>query len=230
MPKLIIHTASLYYWFSPYEQTLDERIHAALEAGLDGVEISDGPSIVTWRPHPDTVRRLRGKTVTVHAELYPHLGVTLDEWAKAIQRLPFSIANTVFHPDELTPDQFPQLAQLPFPASIENMDRSRDDWRKVKEVERVIYSGVGFTYDTAHAEENKLPAKHFKRLWVPAETHLSIPNQGYFDFDTAHAMTHLRPNKFPEIPSTCPIVTLEGVVPPTMEALENEVRFVRSKL
>lgn len=230
MPELIIHTASLYYWFEPYEKTLDERIHACLDAGLDGVEISNGPSILTWQPRRDTRRRLRNKTVTIHAELYPHLGITLEEWVKAIQRLPFEISNTVFHPDELSPEQLPELARLPFPTSIENMDPTRSDWRTVQETQKAIYPGVGFTLDTAHAADNNLPISHFEPLFVPAETHLSIPNDNYYDFNTAHAMTHLAPDSFPHVPSACPTVTIEGVVPLSIEALENEVQFVRSRL
>lgn len=233
MPAIIVSTCSLYGWYKPrdYEKHLDERIHAILDAGADGVEISNGPSILTWRPRRNTVRRLRNKTVTIHAEIL--WGITLDEWAAAIQRLPFKIANTVFHPDELTPEQLPLLADLPFPASIENMDTTRDDWHTVKEMQHILYPGVGFTLDVAHAEENDLPVSHFKPLFIPAETHLSLassPDPDYYDFDCAHALTHLDPGDFPHVPSGCPIVTIEGVVPPSVDTLATEVEFVRSKL
>jgi hypothetical protein len=216
--NLIIHTASLYYWFTPYEQTLDDRIHTALDAGFDGVEISNGPSILTWRPRRDTVRRLRDKTVTVHAEIL--WGITLNEWMKAVQRLPFEIANTVFHPDELRPNQLPELARLPFPASIENMDAGRKDWRTAPEVQRSIYPGVGFTFDTAHASENGLTARHFAAQGTPNETHLSaLPQGDYFNIQTA-----------PHVPSSCPIVTVEGVIPNSVDLLETEVGFVKERL
>ncbi|MHC4230620.1 MAG: hypothetical protein ACYSW0_24555 [Planctomycetota bacterium] len=229
--RLIIHTASLYYWFSPYEQTLDERIHAALDAGFDGVEISNGPSILTWRPRRDTIRRLHDKAFAVHAELYPALGVTLQEWTKAVKRLPFEMANAVFHPDELHPLQLPELAQLPFPASIENMDAGRDDWRTAVELQRNIWPGVGFTFDTAHANENCLNLHHFATLPAPRETHLSlVPQDGYFDIQTAHAMTHLYPDNFPIIPSSCPLVTVEGVIPASVDLLETELDYVREKI
>lgn len=224
MQSLIIHTASLYYLFEPYEQTLDDRIHACLDAGLDGVEISNGPSILTWSPHPDTVRRLRDKTVTVHAEIL--WGITLDKWVKAIQALPFTIANTVFHPEELTPDELLRLGDLPFPASIENMDKSRNNWRTVKEVHAALGPGVGFTLDTAHAESNNLPIREFERCMSPVETHLSVTD---YDHDKAHVLTCERPNDFPHVPSACPIVTIEGVVP-SLDALETEVEFLRSRL
>jgi len=232
MPAVIVSTGSLYYWFDPYEQTLDERIHTALDAGADGVEISNGPSILTWRPRRDTVRRLRDKLVTVHAEIL--WSITLDEWTKAVSRLPWHIANTVFHPDELTPRELPALAGLPFPASIENMDPTRDDWRTVGEMQRVIYPGVGFTLDTAHAEDNRLPVEHFSPLFVPQETHLSISNDHYYDADgiqASHALSHFRPDDFPHVPSACPIVTLEGVVPAgDVDALEAEIDFVKENL
>lgn len=224
MQSLIIHTASLYYLFEPYEATLDERIHASLDAGLDGVEISNGPNILTWRPHADTVRRLRDKLVTVHAEIL--WGITLDEWVKAVQRLPFPIANTVFHPEELTPDELRGLADLPFPVSIENMDKSRSDWRTVQEVHAATGPGVGFCYDTAHADSVNLPTEHFSPLFVPIETHLSVTD---YDHDRAHVLVHEQPGDFPHIPSACPIVTIEGLVP-DLGALDNEVKFLRSRL
>lgn len=224
MQSLIIHTASLYYLFEPYKQTLDDRIHACLDAGLDGVEISNGPSILTWDPHPDTIRRLRDKTVTVHAEIL--WGITLDEWVKAILALPFEISNTVFHPEELTPGELTRLGSLPFPASIENMDRTRDDWRTVSEVQDALGAGVGFCFDTAHAESVNLPAEHFSPLFVPIETHLSVTD---YDHDKAHILTCERPNDFPHVPSACPIVTIEGLVP-SLDALEAEVEFLRSRL
>lgn len=224
MQSLIIHTASLYYLFEPYEQTLDDRIHACLDAGLDGVEISNGPSILTWRPCQDTVSRLRDKIVTIHAEIL--WGITLDEWVKAILALPFKIANTVFHPEELTPDELCRLGDLPFPTSIENMDKSRDDWRTVQEVQASTGRGVGFCLDTAHAESNSLPVEHFAPLFVPAETHLSITD---YDHNKAHVLTHQRPGDFPHVPSACPIVTIEGLVP-DLDALGTEVEFLRCKL
>ena len=224
MQSLIIHTASLYHLFEPYEQTLDDRIHACLDAGLDGVEISNGPSILTWQPRKDTVRRLRDKVVTIHAEIL--WGITLDEWVKAILALPFPIANTVFHPEELTPRELMQLGNLPFPTSIENMDKSRDDWRTVQEVYNSLGPGVGFCLDTAHADSNNLPIEHFTPLFVPAETHLSVTN---YDHDKAHVLVHEQPDDFPYIPSACPIVTIEGVVP-SLDALDVEVELLRCRL
>lgn len=228
MQSLIIHTASLYYWFSPYESTLDDRIHAALDASLDGVEISNGPALIEWRPCRDTIRRLRGKTVTIHAELSPD--VTLDTLRRAIARLPFAVANVVFHPNELTPTELIELSAMPFWTSLENMDPTKDGWHTADELKRAMWPSVGFTLDTAHAEDHGLPVSHFRPLFTPAETHLSISNDNYYDFDTAHAMTHLRPNDFPHVPSGCPIVTLEGVVPASIDVLDREVEFVRSRL
>ncbi len=224
MQSLIIHTASLYHLYPDYEQTLDDRIHACLDFGLDGVEISNGPSILTWQPHPDTVRRLRDKVVTVHAEIL--WGITLDEWVAAILALPFKIANTVFHPEELTPDELLQLGDLPFPVSIENMDKSRNDWRTAQEVQDALGANVGFCFDTAHAESVDLPAEHFAPLFVPFETHLSVTD---YDNDRAHVLTYEQPDNFPHVPSACPIVTIEGVVP-SFDALGAEIEFLRSKL
>jgi len=223
MPALIIHTASLYYLFEPYEQTLDDRIHVCLDAGLDGVEISNGPSILTWQPRADTVRRLRNKTVTVHAEIL--WGITLAEWTKAIERLPFEIANTVFHPDELTSTELMQLGDLPFPTSIENMDRSRNDWCTVQEVQNALGANVGFCFDTAHAESNNLPVEHFAPLFPPSEVHLSITD---YHLERAHVLAYERPEDFPSIPA-CPIITIEGLVS-NLDALNAEVKFLRSQL
>lgn len=224
--KIIVHTASLYFWQSEDEYTkkLDERIHAILDAGADGVEISNGPGIMTWSPAPETIRRLRDKTVTIHAELF--WGITLDKLAEIIRRLPFNIKNVIFHPDELI--DFEKLSDFPFPASIENMDPTRDDWRTVEEVQKVIRPGIGFTLDTAHAEDNDLPISHYKPLFIPVETHLSIKNEGYYpDYNTPHALTQFRPDDFPQVPSACPIVTIEGVVPPDIDILKDEIEFVR---
>lgn len=233
MQKLIMHVASLYFWHpDDYEERLDDRIHAALDAGLDGVEISNGvEGILTWRPHPDTLQRLRNCTVTLHAELNPAIGFTLSRWLKAVSSLPFDISNATFHPDELEPEDFVNLASLPFPASIENMDDTRPDWRTVDEVRKVMVPGVNFTLDTAHAESNDLLITHFTPLFVPLETHLSIPNDNFYDvWQTPHALTQYRPDDFPDVPSACPIVTLEGVVPSDMDVLKDEVQFVRGKL
>lgn len=232
-PKLIIHLASLYYWFDDYEAHLDDRIHAALDAGLDGVEISNGPSILAWQPAPETIERLKDKLVTIHAETGPAFGVSLYDLTEAILRLPLEVANVTFHPDELTPNELRQLNKLPFPASIENMDARRTDWRTAGEVRPAIYPGVGFTFDTAHAEENGLALLHYTPMFAPVETHLSIPNKDYYGewgYNTGHALTQFRPDEFPQVPSACPIVTLEGLVPPDMGVLREEVRFVRGRL
>jgi sugar phosphate isomerase/epimerase len=232
MTDILVQTMSLFLVFEPYEATLDDRIHAALDAGADGVELSNGPAITVWRPSRATARRLRGKTVTVHAELYPRRGVTLDEWADAVAAWPFDVANAVFHADELTPKQLRELAGLPFPVSLENMDPSRDDWRTVGEMRRALPPGAGFTLDVCHAEECGLPVSHFKPLFPPAETHLSVFNDADYyggEIITSHALTHLRPGDFPHIPHGCPIVVLEGVMP-TLSAMEEEIEFVKSKL
>ena len=221
---LLLHTASLFLWDLP----LDDRIHLALDAGLDGVEISDGPGIVNWQPHPETVRRLRRHVATVHAELFPEQGITLGVWAEAIARLPIQWRNAVFHPDELGADDFARLADLPFPASIENMDPTRDDWRTVDEVRRVLVPGVGLTLDTAHTEENGLSVESFRPLFIPQEMHLSAAEVDYYDYN--HALVHLRPDAPPQVVSGCPLVTLEGVVPAGGTFLADEVRFVREAI
>lgn len=232
MRYLIIHTASLYYWFDDYEASLDERIHAALDAGLDGVEISNGPSILNWQPDKETIKRLQDKVVTIHAELGGDFGYGFDEWAKAVKRLPLKIAWAVFHPDELKPGEFSKLLKLPFPATIENMDAGCLKDITIQQLRRTIPRGVGFTFDTAHAEENGLDWQHFNSL-TPLETHLSIPNDNYYTdwgYNTRHALTQMRPDDFPAVPSSCPVVTLEGLVPPDMDMLKDEVKFVRGRL
>ena len=223
MTKLLIHTASLFQ----FDGTLDDKIHLALDAGLDGIEISDGPNIIDWQPTQDTVSRLHSSVVTVHAELYPHLGITLMVWVKAIVKLPWRILNATFHPDELQPHEFAILPRLPFPCSIENMDKARDDWRTCDEVRQAIYPGVGLTLDTAHTEENGLTIYAFEPLFLPREMHLSASSSSVPDYDYNHALVHLRPDDVPQIVSGCPLVTLEGVVPLGGTFLEDEVKFVR---
>lgn len=233
--KLIIHTASLYYWFDDYSQTLDDRIHAALDAGLDGVEISNGPDILTWQPPPETIKRLQDCLVTVHAEVGQAFGVTVAQLVEKLKTLPFDIKNVVFHPDELTPAEWGQLAMLPFPVSIENMDAQQSDWRTVQELKVSVPEGVGMTFDTAHAEENGLAYSDYQATFLPVETHLSIcnDNDNYYQqwgYQTRHALTQFRPDDFPQVPSACPIVTLEGLVPPDIDILKDEVEFARDKL
>lgn len=227
--KLIIHTASLYYWFEPYEAHLDDRIHAALDAGLDGVEISNGPAIATWKPNRDTTRRLKDKTATLHAEFSDHL--KLPELAKIIKALPFAIQNVVIHPDELPQDELKTLIDFPYPVSIENMDSRNPQWKTDKSL-RPLTRKLGFCYDTAHAMENGLGLKDFSV--TPNETHLSIPNFGNFydewGWKTYHALTQFAPDKFPEITSSCPIITLEGLVPPDPDMLQDEIAFVKERL
>lgn len=234
MQALIIHTTSLYYWWPNYESHLDDRIHAALDAGLDGIEISNGPSILTWQPDKETIERLKGKVVTIHAEVGESFGVSLEALVKALTRLPFEIANVVFHPDELGAYELSQLGKLPFPVSLENMDSCNGDYKTVSEVKRVMAPGVGFTYDTAHAEENGLNTTHFTRALQPIETHLSLFNNedyyGLWGYSTRHSLTHFAPDRFPEVPRGCPIVTIEGLVPPDMDILKDEVKFVRGQL
>lgn len=222
MSKLIIHTASLYSLYPNYEATLDHRIHTCLDAGLDGVEISNGPSILAWRPRQDTVEHLQDKTITVHAEIL--WGIKLADWVKAVMSWPFKVANAVFHPEELTPHELTRLGDLPFPISLENMDKTRSGWRTVQEMQAVIDPDVGFCLDTAHAESNGLTVDHFAPLFMPVEIHLSITER-----NRAHVLTHERPDDFPHVPPTCPIVCIEGVVP-SLDALDREVKFLRSKL
>lgn len=226
MTKLLIHTASLFQ----FGGTLDDKIHLALDAGLDGVELSDGPDIIDWKPLKETVHRLHDFAVTVHAELYPNLGVTLVKWTKAISQLPWRILNATFHPDELYSDEFALLPQLPFPCSIENMDATRYDWRTCEEVSRVMYRGVGLTLDTAHAEENGLTIYAFEPLFLPHEMHLSASSSNVAGYDYSHSLVHLRPDDVPRIVSGCPLTVLEGVVPLGGTFLEDEVKFVRRKL
>lgn len=223
MTKLLIHTASLFQ----FGGTLDDKIHLALDAGLDGVEISDGPNITNWKPEKETINRLHGSAVTFHAELYPHLGITLSKWVETILKLPWEILNVTFHPNELQPDEFAMLPYLPFPCSIENMDATHMDWRTFYEVQKVIRPGVGLTFDTAHAEENRVAPDTFKSLFAPREMHLSASGSDVPDYDYGHALVHLRPDNPPQIISGCPLITLEGVVPPDGAFLEDEVRFVK---
>lgn len=236
---LIIHTCSFYQLYNgdaDYERHdhLEERIHLALDCGLDGVELSNGPSLLTWQPTKETLKRLEGKVVTIHAEVYHRLGIGLKEWLEGILRLPLTIANVVFHPDELDPHELAQLSTLPFPVSIENMDKRRPaDLCYPIGVKRLTSKGVGLTYDTAHSEEWGMNWDDYRPVFAaPVETHLSIPNFGYYDeqgWQTGHALTVFRPNRFPVVPSSSPIVTLEGVVP-SPEMLKEEVRFVRGQL
>ena len=224
-PAILVSTGSLFQW----PDTFDAKIHAILDAGADGVELI--PDLRTWQPAPETVARLRNRPVTIHGELYPDRGITLAVWAALVARLPFRFLNAVFHPDELAPGDLAALARLPFPASIENMDPRRDDWRTVDEVQRFLMPAphVGWTLDTAHVEENGLEVESFRPLFAPRETHLSAAHASYYDFN--HALVHLRPaSEFPYVPSGCPLVTLEGVVPVGGTWLEDEVEYVRGRV
>lgn len=233
MTKVLIHTASLYYWFPDYEKHLDDRIHAALDAGLDGVEISNGPSMINWKPALETVERLKNKTVCIHAEIGESFGVSLNELIESLNKLPFQVSNLVIHPDELTPAELANLHQITFPVSLENMDSHCDNWRLPSELSAVVNVDIGLTFDTAHAEENGLSFADFLSF-SPVETHLSIANTEDFyrdwGYSTHHALTVFRPDNFPQVPRACPIITLEGLVPPDKDMLKYEIDFVKSKL
>ena len=222
--KLLIHTASLYYFFKDYEAHLEDRIRIALDAGLDGVEISNGPSILNWQPSVGIISRLQDKTVTLHAEIGPAFGCDLRTWVDAVSKLPFEISNAVFHPDELQPAEFSELPKLPFPASLENLDSRAPQWGKVNQLN---HYGVPITFDTAHAEENKYtPPKDFE----PIEVHLSIANDNYYNsFATRHALVHFRPDRLPYVPRSS-LITLEGVFPPDVKYLDREISYVKKEL
>jgi hypothetical protein len=227
----LIHTASLYYWYEPYETHLhlEERIHAALDAGFDGVEISNGPSIIDFAPSKETISRLRKSILTLHAEFYDSL--RLPELLKFIQSFPVEIDNIIVHPDELSIAELKMLPELPFHVSLENMDSRHPQWSTESTLKPYI-SGLDFCYDTAHARENELDYRNFS--FSPGETHVSIPNEGnYYNdlgWETYHAMTQFAPDKFPSVPSSCPIITIEGLIPPDQQALKDELDFVKSKL
>jgi hypothetical protein len=235
---LILHTCSLYPMYSSNEayethDALEERIHLALDAGLDGVELSNGPSLLTWQPTKETLKRLEGKVVTIHAEIYHRLGIGLKEWLEGILALPLQIANATFHPDELDPHELTQLSAIPLPVAIENMDKRRPtDLCFPIGVKRLVGKGVGLTYDTAHSEEHGLNWQNYEPLFAPiiSETHLSIPNDGYYgEVQTGHALTMFRPGAFPVVPSSSPIVCLEGLVT-GVDMLKEEVDFARKML
>ena len=209
---------------------MEEQIRACLQAGADGVEISNGPEILNWLPSPEIVSLLKDKTLTIHAELVG--GVTLDTLAYFIRGLPFTVENVTFHPDELSETDLKLLSSLPFKASIENMDVARSNWRTVEEVKAVIEPGVGFTLDTAHVQSNDLSISQFAPLFVPVETHLSNDNSFMYDtygYKVHHVPTHFTPDDFPDVPRACLIVTLEGVMP-NFNALKNEIDFVKGRL
>lgn len=223
--KITCHTASLYHMYKEdYESTLDDRIHVCLDAGCDGVEISNGPrGILLWTPARDTVQRLADKTVTVHAELNNPTGYTLEKLMEKLYSLPFNIINVTFHPDELTANDVVALGNAALPVSIENMDRTRNNWRTIDEVKSVMPRGSGFTFDTAHSMEHGLGNDHFTELFVPRETHLSVSTS-----DFGHHATH-KFTDFPYVPSGCPIVVIEGVVLSASE-LKDEVTYIKENL
>lgn len=228
MRYLIMHTASLYYWFDNYEATLDERIHAILDAGADGVELSNGTGILSWQPAPETLERLKQVVVAIHAEVGARFGVKPEELKDVATRLP-NLSHIVFHPDELTPEEAQQLSDLPFYATLENMGGKVNQWQTADQLNPPV--GVGVTFDTAHAQESGVMVDSFKI--TPYEVHLSLTNQDYYNlwgYRTGHAMTQFDPDRFPEVPSASPIVTLEGLVPPDKDLLRDEIKFVRSKL
>lgn len=233
MPKVLIHTASLFDWFQPYTDHLDDRIHAALDAGFDGVEVSNGVPLLDWQPQARTVERMRdgGHTLTIHAELGEHFpGANLPRLERLVARLPLPVANVVFHPDELTAREMDELQTLPFPVTIENMDQTRACWRTADELRPLLRGPVGLTFDTAHAEEHGLSAADFDGL--PIHTvHLSISDrQGlYSGRATGHALTYHRPERFPAVPSA-PLVVVEGVVPASAHILRRELDYVRQHL
>lgn len=227
---LIIHTASLYYCFDDYENHLDDRIHAALDAGFEGVEISNGPSILYWQPAPETTKRLRKLTVTLHAEFHDNL--RLPELKNIVDRLPFDIANVVVHPDELNISELKELHSLPFPVSLENLDSRAPRWATEENLNRYM-RGLGFCFDTAHSIENNISFSDFR--FQPTEIHLSLPNSPVnhyesYGWQTRHSMTHFEPSNFPSVPSTCPIITAEGLAPPDLEILQDEFKFIKSMI
>ena len=233
MPKVLIHTASLYDWFQPYTEHLDDRIHAVLDAGFDGVEVSNGVPLLTWTPEARTVERMRagGHILTIHAELGEHFsGSSLTSLERLVARLPLPVANVVFHPDELTVKEISGLPKLPFTVSIENMDATRMYWKYPHELRSLLTGKVGLTYDTAHAEENQLTPQAFSGFPV-YEIHLSISDRHglYSGQATGHALTLHRPEDFPALPPA-PLVTVEGVVPHSPRILRRELEFVRSHL
>ena len=225
---IIVHTASLCYW----QGNLDDRIHAILDAGADGVELSYGPSIIYWKPARETILRLRDKLVTLHAEIYNELGITLDAWTDAMKRLPWQITNATFHPNELYPEDLTRLLNLPFPISIENMDIDKVGWRTPQEIKQIMMPNISLTLDVNHAEENGIQVSDFYTLPIK-EVHVSVVNKDYYinlGYKTKHAMTQLRPDSFPVVPTECSIIVIEGLVPPDMDILRSEIDFVRDRM
>lgn len=227
MRKLLIHTASLYYWFTPYEDHLDDRIHAALDAGFDGVEISNGSSILNWTPRPETIRRLKNKLVTLHAEFSTFLH--LPELIRLIETFPFNLSNIVIHPDELTPREFERLKFIQAPISLENLDGRATGWNDPQVLNKHL-RGLRLCYDTAHAMETGANFSDFASS--PIETHLSLPNSpqnhyANFGWETRHAMTQFEPDNWPAVPSACPLIVSEGLAPVDPYLLRGEREFIQ---
>jgi len=228
--KLACHTASLYFWYSDQEYVshLDDRIHACLDAGCDGVEISNGVfGILDWQPAKETLSRLRRPEVvlTIHAELAA--GVTVMDLTRKLAALALPVCNIVFHPTELL--LLCDLSQLSWPVSIENMDSMASAWQTCWEVSQMMTSShsTGFTYDTAHIMENRINPMSFASLFPPTEVHLSI-SKWDGSSGTKYVMTNNQ-SWFPYIPSGTSLIVLEGVMP-DREALEQEVEYVREML
>jgi len=227
--KLSCHVASLYFWYpsQKYESRLDDRIHACLDAGCDGVEISNGPlGVLDWQPAKETLSRLRRDDVvlTFHAELDDSIGASIAEMEKKLTSLALPIYNIVFHPVELLSYN---LSQLPWPTSIENMDSKASWGQTYRDVSLAMTNSgsVGFTYDTAHAMECN--PVDFSLLFPPMEVHLSVSLWNGVS-GANHVVTNGQ-SSFPYIPTGSSLVVLEGIMS-DKEALVREIEYVREML
>ena len=211
--KVGLHLASLYYLYDNYEEHLDERIAAGLAYGCEHLELSNGPSIMHWRPAVHIP-----VTFSVHAEVYRTLDITpaaiiahIASWSQ----LPEYI---VFHPNELLTDDYAILAASPIPCLLENMDSKKPVGKTVQEL-LAWYTQYGLRtcLDIAHIESNGLQLIDFMTLPIAAvHVSRSIDNTHWLLASTGMVI-------LPE----APVYIIEGIVY-TWQDLATEIALLKS--
>jgi len=158
--KIGLHLASLYYMHDNYETTLRERVNDALNYGCEHIEISNGPSLMKWRPTFDIP-----VSISVHAEVYRDFDITPASIIEHVVSWNIPVEYIVWHPNELETEDWSMLQASPIPCLIENMDSKKLAWQSVAEMQDIVTRyGLGICLDIAHIESNGMNLFDFTEL------------------------------------------------------------------
>lgn len=208
-----VQTASFYFMAQDYERELDQRIALAIACDAEHLELSNGPSIMQWRPDPCKIT----VPIGVHAEVYRNLGITPEAILAHLHAWDMAVQYIVWHPNELIESDYELLLKSEIPCLIENMDTNKNVGRTVEEVRALIRQDkFGITLDIQHCETNGINVLDFADFNI-VNCHISRL------VASAHALLADAPSLLP----MADYYTIEGIIY-TVDSFKHELARIKA--